>query len=97
MLLTFTLNLNAQTNKLNTDNLWELQQYCDEMLQSCDSLLIKQAQMYGKLKNQNLELQRELQNRANTINKLENVPVYKDPLWTGLAGIVLGIIIEHRR
>jgi hypothetical protein len=92
MCLSVTSKVEAQTmNK--TDNLWQAQQMCDELLNECDGLLVQQAMMYGELKVQTNELQKELDKRNRQVFELQNPVWYRDAKYTGISGILIGIFL----
>lgn|SRR5574343_264569 len=71
----------------------EIQQACDEVIMEADKTILLQLRAYSELSKTNKDLEDDL-NFLRTQNfSLKNPPWYKDPMWTGLAGVLGGVVL----
>ena len=83
----------AETAPTRSPACWDIQQACDELIQSADELILLQAQAYQELNTENERLDKEIMELKVKNFTLSNPPWYKDPVWMGLAGSLLGAVL----
>lgn len=82
----------GMTTVLN-DGCFDVQQLCDQVLEQADEVMLMQAKAYTEVTQQNKQLEKEIFRLRKQNFDLENPPWHKDPMWTGLAGILGGVFI----
>ena len=75
------------------DYCWEIQKSCDEVIMEADKTILLQLRAYSELSRTNKDLEKDLKLLRAQNFSLKNPPWYKDPMWTGLAGVLGGVII----
>ena len=74
----------------------DIQKLCDELIYEADKVIGLQHEAYFKLKSYSEQLDKDLIKTKNELYIARNPIWYKDPMWTGLAGLLGGVIIVLR-
>lgn len=72
---------------------YELQQACDEVIMEADKVILMQLRAYTELSKTHEDLEQDMKILRAQNFSLQNPPWYKDPMWTGLAGVLGGVVL----
>ena len=72
---------------------YEIQQACDEVIMEADKLILMQLRAYTEISKTNELLEQDMKILREQNFSLKNPPWYKDPMWTGLAGVLGGVVL----